>query len=176
MNIKKTGFRGLYIIDNIRIVDDRGFFEKKYNQDLLKDLNIKVGESYVSLSKKGVLRGLHYQKGEASQSKLVTCIRGSFLDIAVDLRKSEPTFGRVFIKEIDCRQPVSVFVPGEFAHGIYSLEEDTVLLNHAGSVYSPGNEGGINWASIDELTFINNPIVSEKDLNLPNLDEVLESI
>ncbi len=176
MKLLDTNFKGLYVIENHRLYDDRGWFEKKYNSELLNAVSDTVGESYVSLSNKGVLRGLHFQAGSSSQSKLVTCISGSFIDIAIDLRKEEPTFGKVFMQEIDSRKSISVFIPGEFAHGIYALEDKTILLNYAGTVYSPGNEGGINWRSIKELDFLGSPIVSEKDLNLPYLDEVLDKL
>lgn len=176
MNLVKTAFNGLYIVENNRVIDQRGWFEKKFHSDLLSQANSNVGESYSSLSKRGVLRGLHFQGGQFSQSKLVTALTGSFIDIAVDLRRSEATFGKVFIHEVDSRKATSIFLPGEFAHGIYALEDNTILLNYAGSVYAPGLEGGINWSSIPELQFISNPILSEKDANLPSLDQVLSQL
>jgi dTDP-4-dehydrorhamnose 3,5-epimerase len=148
MEVINTKFSGLNLIKNTRIEDSRGWFEKKYNGEILKGLSPNVGESYVSISKKGVLRGLHFQSGSSAQSKLVSCLSGSFIDIAVDLRKSEPTFGQVFLHEIDSRSAISLFIPGDFAHGIYALESNTIMLNYAGSLYAPGNEGGINWKSI----------------------------
>jgi dTDP-4-dehydrorhamnose 3,5-epimerase len=176
MKIIDTEFKGLKIIENNRIKDDRGWFEKKFHQELLKGITGSVGESYVSKSSKGVLRGLHFQTGKSAQSKLVTCLSGSFIDIAIDLRKEEPSFGKVFMYEVDSRKSASVFVPGEFAHGIYVLEDDTVLLNYASTVYSPGCEGGINYQSVLELRFISNPIVSEKDRVLPTIEQVLSAI
>ncbi len=175
MKLIDTDFEGLFIVENQRIDDQRGFFEKKFNQELLSRITKNVGESYVSRSSKGVLRGLHFQRGLAAQTKLVTCISGSFIDIAVDLRKEKETFGRVFLYKVDSREPISLFIPGEFAHGIFALEDNTVLLNYAGSVYSPGNEGGILWSSVTELDFIKNPIISEKDSALPSLKIILES-
>ena len=173
MNLINTNFNGLYIIKNNRFLDERGWFEKKYHNELLSHSISKVHESYVSLSNQGVLRGLHFQIGQHAQSKLVTALSGSFIDIGVDLRKSEPTFGKVFMYEVNSKNPISIFLPGEFAHGIYVLEKNTILLNYAGNTYTPGMEGGIHWASIPELNFISDPIISEKDENLPSLQEVL---
>ena len=176
MVINPTEFPGLKLINNNRILDNRGWFEKKFQSILLSELNMQVKEVYASHSARGVLRGLHFQSSANAQPKLVTCISGSFIDIAVDLRADLPTFGKVFIHEINSRNPISVYVPGEFAHGIYSLEENTIMLNMAGAIYSPGNEGGILWSSIPELAFINDPILSEKDANLPTLTEVISAL
>lgn len=176
MKIIQTKFNGLFIVENSRIIDQRGWFEKKHHSELLSGITPLVGESYTSMSSRGVLRGLHFQSGAFAQSKLITCLFGSFIDIAVDLRKNEPTFGQVFMHEVDSREAISIFIPGEFAHGTYALEDNTILLNYAGSVYAPGSEGGIKWDSIKELNFIRNPIISDKDMNLPEIDFVLRSL
>jgi dTDP-4-dehydrorhamnose 3,5-epimerase len=176
MNKINTPFDDLYIVENNRIYDDRGWFEKKYHAELMSDISPIVGEVYTSLSNKNVLRGLHFQRGEKGQSKLVTCLAGSFIDIAVDLRKDKSTFGHVFTYKLDSRSSNSVFIPKEFAHGIFALEDNSILLNIAGSVYSSGDEGGILWSSLKELSFINNPMLSDKDANLPSWEEIVDSL
>ena len=176
MKIVETNFKGLYIIQNNKIEDERGWFRKTYHEAMLKTIVTKIGETYVSLSKKGVLRGLHFQKGNAAQSKLITCLAGSFIDVAIDLRRNEPSFGQVFFQELNSGDGQSIYVPSEFAHGVYTTQDNTILLNQAGNVYSPGDEGGINWRSVKELRFIKDPIVSEKDNGLDNLENVLNNI
>lgn len=173
MKIVDTEFEGLFIIENIKIEDERGTFEKKFSSELLSKVMSNVGESYTSISKKGALRGLHFQKGSFAQAKLVTCLSGAFIDFAVDLRKEQKTFGKVFMMEISSNSAKSIYIPGDFAHGIYAIEDNTILLNYAGSVYRPGDEGGIKWNTIPDLKFIDNPLVSEKDSNLPSLETVL---
>ena len=173
MKIKETKFNGLYIVQNDKIEDHRGWFRKIYHEEMLISIVKNIGETYVSLSKQGVLRGLHYQKGNAAQSTLITCLAGGFIDVAIDLRKHEPSFGQVFLHELNAGDGQSIYIPPEFAHGIYTTQDDTILLNHAGSVYAPGDEGGINWSSINELKFIKNPIVSEKDSSLDTIEKVL---
>jgi dTDP-4-dehydrorhamnose 3,5-epimerase len=176
MNKINTPFDGLYIIENNKIFDDRGWFEKKYHAELMSDISPIVGEVYTSMSNKNVLRGLHFQRGHKGQSKLVTCLAGSFIDIAVDLRKEKSTFGQVFTYKLDSRGSNSVFIPKEFAHGIFALEDNSILLNIAGSVYSPGDEGGILWSSLKELSFVNNPLLSDKDANLPSWEEIVDGL
>ena len=174
MKIKKTKFNGLYIVENNRFSDGRGWFEKKFNSLELSGLLQGVTESYISKSVKGALRGLHFQEGEFAQDKLVTCVCGRFVDIALDLRKGEPTYKQVFMHELAEDDPFAIFVPGGFAHGIFSLENDTMLLSYASGAYNANNEMGILWKSIPELNFISNPIVSDKDSGLQRLEEYLE--
>jgi dTDP-4-dehydrorhamnose 3,5-epimerase len=111
----------------------------------------------------------------SAQSKLITCIKGSFLDIAVDLRPKQPTFGKCFIYEINSNTTKSLLIPGEFAHGVYALEDDSILLNMANNDYSPSDESGVNWNSIPELGFIKAPTVSSKDSLLPSLEDILKN-
>jgi len=171
----KTDFDGLFIIKPIRVPDNRGYFEKKYDLSL-RELMPMICETYISSSNKNVLRGLHFQRGISSQSKLITCIKGSFLDIAVDLRPKQPTFGKCFIYELKSNATTSLLIPGEFAHGVYALEDDSILLNMASNDYSPSDESGINWNSIPELGFIKTPTVSSKDSLLLPLDDILKKI
>lgn len=174
MQIKKTRFNGLCIVEYNRLSDGRGWFEKKFNSLDSAGLIQGVTESYISKSVKGALRGLHFQQGEFAQDKLVTCVCGRFIDIALDLRKCEPTYKQLFMHELDGNDPVAIFVPGGFAHGIYSLEHDTVLLSYASGAYNASEERGILWRSIPELSFISDPIVSEKDAGLQRFEEYLE--
>lgn len=174
MNRIKTNFDGLFIIESIRVSDNRGYFEKKYDLSL-REFMPKIYETYISSSNKNVLRGLHFQRGMSAQSKLITCIKGSFLDIAVDLRPKQPTFGKCFIYEINSNTTKSLLIPGEFAHGVYALEDDSILLNMANNDYSPSDESGVNWNSIPELGFIKTPTVSSKDSLLPSLEDILKN-
>ena len=154
--------------------DSRGFFLESYNYNTFKELgieNVFVQDNH-SKSLKGVLRGLHFQKEEYSQAKLISILKGSVLDIVVDLRKDSETFGRYFAIEINEKSKRMLFIPKNFAHGFLTLEDDTEVFYKCDNFYYPQSEAGIIWNdsdlnidwnlkkyNIDE----NELIISEKD-------------
>ena len=156
--------------------DSRGFFLESYNYNTFKELgieNVFVQDNH-SKSLKGVLRGLHFQKEEYSQAKLISILKGSVLDIVVDLRKDSETFGRYFAIEINEKSKRMLFIPKNFAHGFLTLEDDTEVFYKCDNFYNPKSEIGIIWNdrdlninwnfkkyNIDE----NELIISEKDKN-----------
>ena len=168
MNITKTDIEGLIIIEPQIFKDSRGAFFESWNAKKFKQLGIS--EDFVqdnqSISSKGVLRGLHFQNPPYAQAKLVRVIKGSVLDVAVDLRKNSPTYGMhvsVFLSEENNK---SFFIPKGFAHGFLSLEHNTVFNYKCSDYYNKESEGSLLWNDEDlKIDWqIDNPLVSEKDL------------
>jgi len=157
--------------------DARGYFMEAWKQS---EFNEKVGrvdfiQDNESKSSFGVLRGLHYQKGNTSQSKLVRVIKGRVLDVAVDIRKSSPTFGKHVMVELSEENKRQFFIPRGFAHGFLVLSEEAIFTYKVDQPYSPKTEAGIRWN--DPALGIEWPIdfskvqTSEKDLNQPFLKD-----
>lgn len=131
-----------------RFKDARGFFSETYNADGLKALGIGmpfVQDNHSLSVEKGVVRGLHYQLPPMAQHKLVRVIRGSILDIAVDIRRGSPTFGRHVAVTLSAEEWNQIFVPIGFAHGFATLEPDTEVIYKVSNYYSPAHERGIRW-------------------------------
>ena len=176
MKFKKieTGIKDLFVVEPQIFEDSRGFFLESYNYNDFKEIgieNIFVQDNH-SKSLKGVLRGLHFQKGEYSQAKLVRVLKGAVLDIAVDLRKNSETFGRYFSIELSEKNKKMFFIPRNFAHGFLTLEDNTEFFYKCDNFYNPQSEAGIIWNDSDlniEWNFekynINESklIISEKD-------------
>lgn len=149
--------------------DDRGFFFESYHEQKFREIGINDNfvQSNQSFSSKGVLRGLHYQMEPYVQAKLVRVVKGSALDIAVDIRRDSPTFGRYCQCILTETAHNMLYIPGGFAHGFLALE-DCIFQYMCSNFYNRSSEGGIRWN--DETLAIDwnivNPIVSEKDLKL----------
>ena len=153
MKFKKveTGIKDLFIIEPQIFEDSRGFFLESYNYNDFKELgieNIFVQDNH-SKSLKGVLRGLHFQKGEYSQAKLISILRGSILDIVVDLRKDSETFGKYFSIVLNEKNKKVLFIPKNFAHGFLTLEDNTEIFYKCDNFYNPQSEAGIIWNDRD---------------------------
>jgi dTDP-4-dehydrorhamnose 3,5-epimerase len=173
-------FRKLDIPDVLLITpkvfeDKRGFFVESYKFSEF-DLN-GIKERFVqdnhSKSTKGVLRGLHYQKNPKSQGKLLRCISGEIFDVAVDIRKNSPSFGKWVGEMLSAENKKMLYIPAGFAHGFLVLSETAELLYKATDEYSPENDRGIIWndPEICVKWNIDNPIISEKDQILPLLKD-----
>ncbi len=168
MEIISTGFDGLHIVKADLFGDERGFFMEAFNQRKLEELGISFDVKQINFAKSesNVLRGLHFQQDDSAQSKLVGCINGSVLDVAVDIRPQSETYLKHFKYKIE-DQKTMLLVPRGFAHGYYTLEDDTLFYYGVDNFYSPENERGLRYndpkLSIDwELKQI--PIISEKDM------------
>lgn len=156
--------------------DERGFFLESYkHSDFSKyGINEHFVQDNHSKSSKGVLRGLHFQKEPKAQAKLVRCTKGRILDVAVDIRKGSPTFGKYVSAVLTDINKYMLYIPKGFAHGFLTLEEDTHIEYKCSEEYSPENDSGIIW---DDKTIqidwrIKNPIISQKDANLPTLENM----
>lgn len=180
----ETGIDGLIIIEPTIYGDDRGFFLENYNKKEFIKLGIydEFVQDNHSKSKRGVLRGLHFQT-QHSQGKLVRVIKGSVLDVAVDLRKNSKTFGKHFIIELSEKNKKIFFIPKDFAHGFLTLEDDTEFTYKCTDFYYPEYDSGIIWNDIDlnidwnfEKYNLNKKdiILSEKDKKHQSFKEYIE--
>ena len=170
MKINKTLIEDLLIIEPQLFKDDRGFFYESYNKNNLdKVVNVVFVQDNESKSNKGVIRGLHFQTPPYAQTKLIRCISGSILDVAVDLRKNSKTYGKSFSVELSSENNNQLFVPKGFAHGFQVLSEMAIVNYKVDNFYNPKSDSGIIWndkdLSIDWNTDLK-PIISSKDLKL----------
>jgi dTDP-4-dehydrorhamnose 3,5-epimerase len=176
MQVKETGIDGLVEIIPAIFKDDRGWFYEFYNENTYTRAGItyKFVQENTSFSKKGVVRGLHFQNAPHAQGKLVTVLQGKALDVVVDLRKDSKTFKQVYYCVLTSETRNMMMVPEGFAHGFAALE-DTLFNYKCTAFYNKAAESGIVWN--DPVLNINwqvsNPIISEKDQMLPTLEKLL---
>ncbi len=147
MNYIETSIKGVWILEPKVFTDKRGYFFESWRKE---DFESHIGkvefvQDNESRSSYGVLRGLHYQKGEFSQAKLVRVIKGKVLDVAVDLRKSSPTFGKYVAVELSEDNKRQFFIPRGFAHGFVVLSDDAIFTYKVDNVYAPQEEASIRW-------------------------------
>ena len=147
----ETNIKNLLLIEPKIFEDSRGFFMESYNYSTFKDLGIDnvFVQDNISKSSKAVLRGLHFQRDEYAQAKLVYVLRGAVLDITVDLRKDRETFGKYEAVELNDKNKRMLFIPRGFAHGFLTLEDDTEFVSKCDNFYNPKSEVGIIWNDID---------------------------
>jgi dTDP-4-dehydrorhamnose 3,5-epimerase len=173
MDIVETGIPGLVVIEPRVFEDDRGYFFETFQQERYREAGIEGPfiQDNESRSVKGVVRGLHFQLGDAAQAKLVRVIQGSVYDVAVDLRKGSPTFGKWFGVELNDNNKKQLYVPRGFAHGFSVLSETAIFTYKCDNLYNREAESsinpfdktlGINWQVKEEEA-----LVSEKDKNAP---------
>ena len=168
MRINKTYIEDLLIIEPQLFKDERGFFYESYNKNNLNS-NIVFVQDNESKSYKGVIRGLHFQAPPFEQTKLVRCVSGNILDIAVDLRKNSKTYGKYFSIELSSENNKQLFIPKGFAHGFQVLSEETIVNYKVDNFYNPKYDSGIIWDDKDLMIKWKHdiePILSKKDLNL----------
>ncbi len=172
MKIKETPIAGVLLIEPRVFTDSRGTFFESFNEKSLKEagLNFDFVQDNQSVSKKNVIRGLHFQRPPYEQGKLVRVIKGSVIDIALDLRKGSPTFGRHYDIELNDKNNLMLWIPPGFAHGFSVLEDDTVFLYKVTNYYHAASESGIIYNDIDlNINWgVKDAIVSEKDKVLPS--------
>lgn len=170
MNYVETKIKGVWVLEPQVFEDTRGYFMETYQQE---DFDAHVGkvcfiQDNESKSTYGVLRGLHYQKGEWSQAKLVRVIKGCVLDVAVDLRKTSPTFGRYVAVELSEKNKCQLFIPRGFAHGFVVLSEEAVFAYKVDNKYMPSSEASIKY---NDPTININWTISESDIILSPKDK-----
>lgn len=173
MIFTETPLAGAYIIELNKVKDNRGFFSRAFCIRELEDhgLPFKVVQSNISNSdKKGTLRGMHYQPGDAAEIKLFRCISGKLLDVIIDLRKDSKTFGEHFKIELSAENGKMIYIPKGFAHAFLTLEDDTTAFYMVSEFYSKEGSEIIRWNdpyfNIDWP--IKNPILSEPDAIQPD--------
>lgn len=167
MELIKTSIDGLLIIKPDVFKDDRGYFYESYNKERFAKAGLTMDfvQDNESKSSKGVLRGLHFQKPPFAQGKLVRVIKGSVMDVAVDLRKDSPTYGKWESVVLTEDNKLQFWIPEGFAHGFVALEDNTIFNYKCTNVYNKESEGSILWNDPDiNINWnIDNPILSEKD-------------
>ena len=173
----ETKLKGCFILEPKIFEDSRGYFFESFNQKTFNKLigqNINFIQDNESFSIRGTLRGLHYQKGEYAQAKLVRVIKGKVLDIAVDIRKDSPTFGEHVSLELSEDNKQQFFIPRGFAHGFIVLSNEAIFSYKCDNFYNKDSEDGIIYndesLKIDWKLNKEKFIISEKDLLLPNLE------
>ncbi len=178
MKVIETGIEGVLILEPRVFEDSRGYFFESFNQE---EFEIAVGQvDFVqdneSKSSYGVVRGLHFQKGEHAQAKLVRVVKGSVLDVAVDIREGSPTFGKHVAVELTGENHLQLFLPRGMAHGFSVLSEEAVFQYKCDNFYCPSAEGAIAWddpdIGIDWRIPRDKVILSAKDSNHPRLSEI----
>ena len=175
--LEQPSIAGLLLFYPKVYVDERGYFFESYNFNQMHDAGLK--EHFVqdneSLSKKNVLRGLHFQNPPFAQGKLVRVISGSVLDVAVDIRKNSKTFKQHFSIALSAKNKTMLYIPPGFAHGFITLEDETIFQYKCTNFWNKESESGIFWD--DKELGINwnceNPVLAEKDLALPLLKDSL---
>lgn len=179
MVAKETKLKGCFILEPMVFQDSRGYFFESFNQNTFNNLigqNVNFVQDNESFSSKGVLRGLHFQKSENAQAKLVRVIKGKVLDVAVDIRQGSLTFGEHVALELSEENKVQLFIPRGFAHGFIVLSDTAIFSYKCDNFYKKEAEGGIiyNDVSLNIDWQLNKEefIISEKDLLLPNFKSV----
>jgi dTDP-4-dehydrorhamnose 3,5-epimerase len=179
MRIEETALQGVKIITPRRFADERGFFAETYNRRAFAAAGIDldfVQDNHSLSRRRGTVRGLHFQSAPFAQAKLISVVRGSILDVAVDLRRASPSFGRCVMVELSADNYKQVLVPIGFAHGFCTLEADTEVVYKVTSYYSPEHDHGLAWD--DPALAIPWPVVpaeatlSAKDTRHPRLADL----
>lgn len=178
MKIKKTPLKDCYIVEPTVFEDDRGYFFEKFNEKVFEELTGMNGhfvQDNISKSSYGVLRGLHLQKGDHAQAKLVSCLEGKVWDVAVDLREDSPTFGKWFGIELTGENKIQLYIPRGFGHGFSVLSEKAIFAYKCDNFYDKDSEGSVRYndndLKIDWKLNENDIILSEKDQTAPLLKE-----
>ena len=181
MKVIETKLKGCFIIEPTIFGDDRGYFFESFNKEKFKEITgkeIEFVQDNEAFSNRGVLRGLHFQKGGFAQAKLIRVVRGKVLDVVVDVRPESKTFGEVFTCVLSSENKKQLFVPRGFAHGYSVLEDNTVFVYKCDNYYQPKSESGIVYndptLSIDWMLSASEIILSEKDSILVPLAELIK--
>lgn len=175
MKLVKSPLADCFIIEPTLFEDERGYFYEKYNQAQFEQstgMNGHFVQDNLSKSSFGVIRGIHWQKGEHAQAKLVSCLEGVVWDVAVDLRKNSPTFGKWYGVELSEKNKLQFYIPRGFGHGFSVLSDTAVFAYKCDNYYKKESEGGLIWndstLKIDWKLPLEKVIISQKDQELPS--------
>ena len=178
MNSIPTKLDGAWIVEPKVFGDHRGFFMESWSKRAFEEAGLHydfVQDNHSSSTVKGTLRGIHFQKGDKAQAKLVRCVKGAVLDVAVDLRPSSPTYKQWVGVELSAENKRQLLIPRGFGHGFVTLTDDVEFLYKADNFYAPEADGGIRWND-PELAVewgVENPILSKKDSESPFLKDAV---
>lgn len=182
MNVIKTDIEGLVVLEPRVFGDSRGYFFESFNARTFEEAvgNVSFVQDNESKSSYGVVRGLHFQKPPHAQAKLVRVVKGKVLDVAVDLRKDSPTFGKYVAVELSEDNHRQVFIPRGFAHGFSVLSDEVIFQYKCDNYYAPESEGAVAWddpdLDIDWRVPADKVLLSEKDKKHPFLKDILDEL
>lgn len=176
MNIKRTGIEGVFIIDNFSALDHRGLFVKSFNKNTFKENNLEfeIRESYYSISKKNVIRGMHFQLPPYDHEKLIYVAKGSILDVIVDLRKKSKTYKQHISINLSEENKKSIFIPKGLAHGFKSMKDGTITVYNVSTEYNADFDEGIKFDSFGFNWNSKNVVMSNRDREFKSLDSFCE--
>ncbi len=178
MKFTETALKGVYIVEPQVFGDHRGSFMESWSRRAFEEAGLFydfVQDNHSSSTVKGTLRGIHFQRGEKAQAKLVRCTRGAVLDVAVDLRHSSPNYKKWISVELSAENKKQLLIPRGFGHGFVTLTDDVEFLYKADNYYAPEADGGIRWND-PELAVnwgVEAPVLSEKDRKSPFLKDAV---
>ena len=171
MEVIKTQFDGLLVFQPKIFRDERGYFFEYFRKDVFKDFNVNLEfvQSNESQSNKNVLRGMHFQNPPHEQGKLIRVVKGSVLDVSVDIRLNSATYGKWFSRELNETNKTILWIPAGFAHGFLTLADNTIFQYECTNYYHKDSEGSIRWndPTINIDWKISDPIISDKDKFAP---------
>lgn len=176
MEIIKPDIEGILVLHPKVYEDERGYFFESFRSDLFSSMDIDCNfvQDNESKSNKGVLRGMHFQNPPYAQGKLIRVVKGSVLDVAVDIRKESPTYGIHFSIELNEENKTLLWIPAGFAHGFLTLADNTIFQYRCTNYYNKASEGSIKWNDPDlKINWqVENPLVSDKDQLAPPLKDL----
>ena len=173
MNVTNTILNGVHVLELKRFGDDRGSFVKIFHQDtwLAEHLPFTLAESYFSVSKRNVIRGMHFQTPPADHTKLVYVTNGTILDVVLDIRVDSPTYGQHISFELSSDNAKMMYIPSGFAHGFLALTDDAAVTYLQTTMHSPANDQGVRFDSLGFDWGVHSPILSARDQQFPTLAE-----
>lgn len=174
MIIKPTEIDGAFIIENKQFQDHRGLFVKTFHKETFRSHGLETDfqESFYSVSKNNVLRGMHFQLPPQDHAKLVYVVNGEILDVAVDIRNDSSAFGLFVAVDLSAGNGKSLYLPKGFAHGFLTLSENATVVYMTTTVHSPEHDAGIRWDSFGFDWGCQSPIVSDRDANFASLNSL----
>ena len=176
MKVSQTELEGVVIVEPAVFGDHRGFFMESWSKRAFEEAGLFydfVQDNHSSSTVKGTLRGIHFQRGDKAQAKLVRCVKGAVLDVAVDLRPNSPTYKKWVGVELSAENKKQLLIPRGFGHAFLTLTNDVEFLYKADNYYAPEADGGIRWndPEIGVEWGVEEPILSQKDANAPLLKD-----
>lgn len=174
LQISSQPLPGIFLLDCSCHHDSRGDFTKLFHAEALlkQGISFTPAESFFTRSRAGVIRGMHFQVGEAAHDKLVFCTTGRFLDVVVDVRPDSPHFNRPFAVELTQSCPRALLISKGYAHGFLTLEQESSMLYFTTTVHCPTLDWGVLWSSIDFDWPVDHPILSDRDRHHPPIQSM----
>ncbi len=165
IELNESGIAGCFELQPKVFHDGRGTFVKTFHKDFFSELGIQTewAEEYYSISRQGVLRGLHFQLPPHDHEKLVYCVAGKVMDVVVDLRYGSPTYGQCVTFELNSEAASMVYIPRGLAHGFYTISDTATMMYKVSTVYAPDHDAGILWNSVNVRWPVKEPIMSKRD-------------